>query len=512
MHRRPDLLWDLGAFAISFVPVAFVASMFLSSPIVPPGGDPAHHAYLVQQMLANQQAVAQYSQFPSNGATFEYPSLFDLATALVVVTTGLGVFAAMETLVTVLSFLSPLCYWRFFYRFLNGSSRDAFLACAMISLGWFAFLRTVRDGSYGEVLGAGVLLPLWVGFLWGERRILAPATFFAILITHNLSAAMAGAVLIAYVVTFALMRNRSRVLHAIDGHALMFLVTLIPFWSVYASYVLPIATGASGGYSVFGIGAYPDLLTWFLLGLGLLGAIVAARVPRDRFATIWVGLFLILSQTSFAAERFLRETAFPLAFGATLLAIRVEDQLRKSRRSDGPRLATVFLVGFMVAAALNGLPQLSANADPKAEYYLQPHQLQAYEWLENRTALGQAVLSVYAADPYLAPFVPVAVYGIVSLNYSSSLSSPDRALNAQLLTALFNFSSSGSLATFRTFGIRWILVSTPAPKPIFTLPSELSLIRQALFLPFTLSGNYTIAGTWFSSVGFTRIVEVNSGP
>ncbi len=495
--------------ALALLPASFVAWMFVSAPsFAPPGTDPGHHAYLAQHMLDTQRAFALYSQFPANGANFEYPALFDLATALVMVLTGASAFVAMESLVTVMAFVSVLCYSRFFRLFLNGSSREALVATAILALSWFVFLRTIRDGAYGELLGGGILLPLWLTFLWGERWILAPATFFVILITHNLSAAIAGAGFLAYLITAALMRNRGLIVRVTGGHVAMVLVTLVPFWSLYASYVSPVAGGTAGIFPVFGIESYPDLLSPFLLFAGIVGGIRVSTSPRSRFVTIWIVLLFVLALSSFSSERILRELSFPLAFATALLALRLEKWVRSQGLRRPETIAAAIVATVIILAAVNGLPRLAANSDPSAQYYLQPHQILAYTWLASRTGAGEAVLTIYVADPYLAPTVSASVYGIVSTNYSSTLSRSDHTLNDLLKGTLFNFSLPSSLATFRSYGFRWIVLSTPAPDPIWTLPSEVPLIRDALRLSFTSSPAYRDAGTWVSSTGYTRIVEI----
>jgi hypothetical protein len=168
----------------------------------------------------------------------------------------------------------------------------------------------------------------------------------------------------------------------------------------------------------------------------------------------------------------------------------------------------VVLVGL---AAWSGLPRLATNGDASTRYYFQPHQEDAYSWLAVRTNATQAILSVYVADPYLPDFVRGPVYGIVSLAYAATLSEPDRALNNALAAAMFDFASAPSLTVFRTYRIHWIVVSTLAPDPIWTLPSEIPLIQAAASLSFNTDANYTLEGAWSSPTGYTKAFFVNTG-
>src|SRR5438309_11760908 len=91
--------WHLASLAASLIPAAFVIAMFSASVLVPPGGDPAHHATFARNILESQRAYVPYSQFPSGGLPYEYPSLFDLSVALLVAGTGASLLSAMEVLV-----------------------------------------------------------------------------------------------------------------------------------------------------------------------------------------------------------------------------------------------------------------------------------------------------------------------------------------------------------------------------------------------------------------------------
>ena len=503
--------WDLAALAVCMIPAVFVAAMFLQVPGEPVGGDPATHAVIIREMLRSDQAYARYSQFPAGGLEAEYPALFDLIVALIVAATQVDIFTAMNATVVALSFLSPLCYWRFFRVFFPGRPQEAFVATLIVSVSWFELMKTVRDGSYGELLGAGVLLPLWLSFLWEKRVLLAGTTLFALVLTHNLSALLALGIFIAYLITEAAQKNWMSAKRAIAGHALV-LVAMTPFaWSVYLSYVAAIASGTGGGFAVLGFESYPDLLTPFLLAFGIIAAISLARHPRERFFSLWTASYFALAQSNFGSERIVRNLSFPLAACLAVFTMILVPRIRHSLPQARGALPAIVLSAIVVTATVNGLQQLATQSDPAIERYLQPHQLFAYEWLNSQPAPLGGILSIDAGDVYLPAFVASDVYGIYSQRWARTFSLPDRVLNEELRNALMTFNLSSSVQVFKAWGIRWIVLSTLPPPPVFVAPTERELILAAWALPLTDSPGYTLAHVQVSSVGVTRIIEIRWG-
>jgi hypothetical protein len=54
-------------------------------------------------------------------------------------------------------------------------------------------------------------------------------------------------------------------------------------------------------------------------------------------------------------------------------------------------------------------------------------------------------------------------------------------------------------------------VSTLAPDPIWTLPSEIPLVQASTSLPFNTDANYTLEGKWSSPTGYTKVFFVDTG-
>lgn len=507
--------WDLASLAIALLPATFVIAMFSSSPLAPPGADAAHHATFARNIIESQWAYVPYSQFPSGGLPYEYPSLFDLSVALLVAGSGADLLATMETFVVALSVLSPLVMWRFLRRFFGGGPRDAFVGVAFVSLNWFVILKTMRDGSYGELMAAGVLLPLWLSFLWDRRDILAGGTLFAIVLTHNLTALLAFGCFAALLVDQALQRRWTRVRRIILAHTGVLVITGILVWPVYASYLLPVATGVAGGFPLIDLPSYIIIVTPVLFALGVLGIILLARVERWRFVALWTGAYAVLSRTSFASERIVREMGVPLAIGAAGLALWLMNHLRRDR---GARLrpAAVALAVVVSLSTANGVAWLAVNSDPVTLQYIEPHQFAAYRWLAAHSNQSEAVLALASVDPYLPVFAPNDVFAVVNLRQGETLSIPDRELNIALVAALMNSSDATSKAVFSAHGIRWIVLSTPFLAPRWLAPEDVPFSRQAWNLTLEADPAYVLRHMETGPRGATRIIQImpsgGSGP
>src|SRR5207249_10632528 len=127
-HGFPTNPCDPSSLAAAAVPALFIAAMFLTSPIVPPGADSAHHATFAKDILESQRAFVAYSQFPAGGPMFEYPSLFDLSVALLVAGSGADLLLIVVVYVVFLAALSPLVMSRFSRRFFAGGPRGAVIS------------------------------------------------------------------------------------------------------------------------------------------------------------------------------------------------------------------------------------------------------------------------------------------------------------------------------------------------------------------------------------------------
>lgn len=500
--------WDLVSLVLALIPAVFTIAMFSGNPLAPPGADSAHHAAFARNILESQRAYVAYSQFPSEGLPFEYPSLFDLSVALLVAGSGVDILAAMEGFVVGLAILSPLVMWRFLRRFFQGGPRDSFIAVALFSLNWFVLLKTVRDGSYGELLAAGVLLPLWLSFLWDRREILAAGTLFGIILAHNLTALLAFGCFIALLVDLALRRKWTRVRRIVLAHAGVVAITAVLVWPVYASYFLPVTSGVAGGFPPIDPITYVVILSPVLFLFGLLGAGLLARIPQGRFVALWMASYLVLSRTNFASERIARELSAPFAVAAAAFALWLT---KRVDQDDGGRpsvWAAATLSVVVVLTAMNGVFWLAANSDPITLEYLGPYQLAAYRWLAANSNESEGVLGLASGDPYLYYFVSNHVFQVVNLEQAKRLSGPDRDLNVALVAALMNYTNATSRAVFSVHGIRWIVLSTPFLPPRWLAPEDGPFIAQAWNLNLESDPGYTLRHVETAPGGTTKIVQI----
>jgi uncharacterized membrane protein YhdT len=500
--------WDLASLGASIVPAVFVIAMFLASPIAPPGADSAHHATFARNILESQYAFVPYSQFPSGGMGFEYPSLFDLSVALLVAGTGADLLGTMEALVVVLTLLSPLVTWRFLRRFFVGGSKDAFVAVALVSLNWFVLAKTVRDGSYGELLAAGVILPLWLSFMWDRRDLLAAGSLFAIVIAHNLTALLAFGTFLGFLVYFGLERKWGRIRRILAAHAAVVGLTALLVWPVYASYLLPVAGGTAGGFPVIDPFTYAVIVTPILFVFGIGGISVMIRDPRWRFMGLWLAAYAILSRTSFASERIAREMSIPLAVGTAGLVLRLVKDYDKRRSAGRPSWRVVPLVAVVLLATTNGLLLLGLNTDPNTLRYLEPYQVEAYRWLADHSNSSKGALALASLDPFLSVFISNDVFPIVNPRQAETLSRPDRDLNAALVRALLNYSDPAYREVFASNGIEWIVLSSPFSSPVWLAPEDIPFIEQAWNLTLDSDPGYVLRHSVFYPTGSTRVFQI----
>ena len=477
-NRFPTNPWDLASLAAAAVPALFIAAMFLTSPIVPPGADSAHHATFAKDILESQRAFVAYSQFPAGGPMFEYPSLFDLSVALLVAGSGADLLLIVEVYVVILAVLSPIVMWRFLRRFFGGGPRDAFIAVAFVALNWFVLAKTVRDGSYGELLAAGVMFPLWLSFLWDRRDLLAAGTLFAIVLTHNLTALLAFGTFVALLLYYALERQWTRIRRTVITHGAILGITAIILWPVYASYLFPVTSGIAGGFPVIDLFSYTVIISPVLFVIGGLGLGLVVRRSPGQFAGLWAAAYAALSRTSFASERIAREMSIPFAVGAAGLVIGLVGADRTGRIARRGRRVLPLAVVVVLTAA-NGLWGLASNTDPAALHYLEPYQLEAYRWLSSHSNSSEAVLALASVDPFLSVFVPNDVFPVVNLHQADRLSKPDRDMDIALVQALFNYTDTGLRGVFSANRIHWVVLSSPFPSPTWIAPEDIPFIQQA---------------------------------
>ncbi len=438
------------------------------------------------------------------------PAAFTIAmfSALLVAGSGADLLAVMQVFVVALAILSPLVMWRFLRRFFGGGPRDGFIAVALFSLNWFILLKTLRDGSYGEILAAGVLLPLWLSFLWDRREILAAGTLFGIVLAHNLTALLAFGCFAALLVDLILRRKWTRVRRIFLSHAVVLAITAALVWPVYASYFFPVTTGVAGGFPPIDPITYVVILTPILFVLGALGAGLLARVPRGRFVVLWITAYVVTSRTSFASERIARELGVPFAVGTAGFVLWLSRRVRQDGRGRTRPWAGATLAAVVVLAATNGVLLLAANSDPVTLEYVEPYQLAAYRWLAANSNDSEAVLGLAAGDPYLYYFVSNDVFQVVNLEQAQRLSAPDRDLNGALVAALMNYTNASSRLVFSAHGIRWIVLSTPFLPPRWLAPEDGPFIAQAWNLTLESDPGYVLRHVEMAPGGTTRILQI----
>lgn len=488
-----SLIYPLLCLLIASPIIALVFQVLLSTPTVPPGADPSNHVSFALFIFKTGSPLIPYSQFTQLRITTDawtggyYPSLFHIFMAL----TARALFGTMPNweqvtqimrLSVFVGYMAGLLGFMFLSKKLL-ESRSVMSSCLLFGLimyGSSPLLKTLRDGSYGEIIALWTLLPFALLFVYNKNRVASGIVIAAIIATHNLSAIIVSIILlsvIAYSFLNRSLRDRLGFPAKLLAAIVISLVLSVPsLFYFYLSTVTVVATGSSGVSQPYQLALLPGLLGPVLtLGGAVGGVMLLVLKRREGWLAIWALSMILLSQTPIFGERFAREVYLPLALSLGVLMASLPELLDRSRPellkfaskrwvgmsvSRKKFLAAVVLGILLIGYATSNIYAITDLTQPSQEYYFSDTQRQAYEFLSRTVNIGDGIVLFAGMDNWLIPMLQdrAVLFNVLPPN-GSSLSAADRIIDQQIFGILLQPELANM--TILKFNLHYIVLSSP---------------------------------------------------
>lgn len=473
---RPDirfLLSVMGFMAVSVVPIWYICNLlFHSSALI--GADPANHVAWIRQIVESKDLLIPLSQFYfDDPGTAYYPPLLHMIVAGLHFITRLEILDALKLFMLLVFILGQLSYALLSIKLANKNIVKGIFIYFTLSFSMALLLKTMRDGSYGEIFAFWFLLPVFVHCLLGRRVIWSALLLGAILATNIPATFGTAALVLAFLLHYAAGREWDKV-KFIAKVVIIAMALASPV--LYYVYFLTAKYTLQGGLEPYGdspvVGYSTEYLALFSVGLlCTIGILLFYR--QWRWLALWSALYLIIVYSpilSNISERFLRELCVPLSFSAGIVLYDVmkmaADKISGSRFWSSLKIKLqpeiALLIILAVAIVFSGMPYMASESDPQVEDYFTPLKLEAYQWLNEQTT-GQEVgiVTISTIDPWAKVYVNSRVWEVLSPSVSAKLLGADDVLiNDDVAISVMPPPNPDALSERN---ISYIILSTPLP-------------------------------------------------
>lgn len=471
---RRFLLYIVAFIAVSSVPTWYVYHLMFHSAVMV-GADPANHTVFAKQVVESMNVLFPVAQFyPDNPGSGYYPLFPAVIIAILHLITRIDIIEIFKFFMFFTFIGGQIGYALLSIKIANNNLNKGLFIYLVISFSTALLIKTLRDGSYGEIFAFWFLLPLFLYCLLG-RRLIWSALLLAFIFASNIPATFGISILVlAFLLFYLVGREWSKVKFTLKVVLVAAVVASPVLYYTYFLMAIRTTQGNLEAYpiSVLHIGnAFPYIPLFAIASICMV--VILIFYQQYRWIALWTALYVLIIISPFLSglyERFLREMTVPLSLaigivfydGTKLVAKKMRNFSLCGTFKSETQLRIVLLLLAAIVIISIGITPLSKEANPVVTDYFTQMKLEAYQWLNDETA-GQevGVVTISTMDPWAKVYVNSRIWEVLSPSLSSrSLSAHDKAINDDLVQGLLFPSQIDNLLKRN---IAYIILSAPMP-------------------------------------------------
>jgi hypothetical protein len=479
--QEPHLVRNmLVFFVVSAIPFWYVFTLLFSSTLTLPGVDPTQHVAIMRWMINSKSVLVPYSQFFLTDVNVGYyPAFWQGFIALVHVLTGVNEVDLMRYFIFAVFLLGAFMYWFLSKELSDGDNAKGVFIYFVLLFNIALVAKSLRDGTYGEIIAMWFLFPLFLLSFLRRKTLYSVLALIAIIAIHNLSAMMAGLLVLSFLIMYCLHKEWQKAKFTFKILALALALSSPLLYYNYFLTFLGVITYSNRSYlsglDAFNFFIMPLLLTelTFYVGITCL-MLISVFYKRYRWLPLWFSMYMIV-QFLFVQERFVREMCIPLALSMgivlydiakkasqyTKIKLAYKGQVKEYNFLTNAKVKLLILLLLSLTIAYNGVTHIALESAPEVMDYFTQNKADAYNWLNNHTTSADATLILRGLDSWARVYLKDSVYEVWSPAEQKYLSIPDRKVNDELTSALLNPFSPEANSTFRKYNISYFILSSP---------------------------------------------------
>jgi hypothetical protein len=500
------IVYAITSLAVTIIPLWYVYYL-LFSPLALTGVDSAVHITISRWMLEEHSILVPFSQFffLKDANVGYYPALFQGSVGILHVLTGINEVSLLKYSMLLVFLLGAFSIWILSKQLSYGEPIKWMFVYFVLLFNSGLVIKEFRDGIYSEIIAMWFLLPLFIYFFLRRRMAYSVVLLVLILPIHNVSAIMAGALVLSFLIMYILHKEWGNLKFTLKVVVLT-LALSVP--SLYYYFFLTLRDNVmqnpERSYELLLFSDYPRFLTSFTFYVGIICLVIIAIFnKRYRWLPLWFGMYLTLGYIPYWSSRVMRWMTVPLSLSIGIVVYDVVNiatqggkiklpfhkHVKEYNLPNNPKVKMFTLLLLSLIIVYNGIGSLAFESNPTIVDYFTPLKAEAYSWLNARTTSRDCTIVIRQLDSWARVYLNHRVYEVLPPSGQTQLSVPDRVVNNQLTSALMDPYTLDALSTFEKYNISYFILST-------TLPQRWYPPETAPFANTLLSINYEIVSSY----------------